>query len=474
MSKITPEIFRAYDIRGTYPDQINGQASFAIARAFMRFLKEEPMPNGGASKGDKQLTICVGQDARPSSPELFEGFVKGIAAEGGRVVDIGLAMTPALYFAVLHYGYDGGVNITASHNPNPFNGLKMVRNDGMPIGSESGLMEIQKYAEESEGSYTDDLPRQRRGAEIEKKDIISDYIEENLELAGVAAGSLGDMRVAMDVGNGVAGEYATALLHAFPRISCTHLYFEPDGNFPNHDPDPTVAKNLEDIKEVMKQEEYTCGVVFDGDADRVLFIDEQRREVDGGLLLALISCILLREHPGAHILYTASATRAIADIVAKHGGTTSMTRIGNAFIKPQMQKENAFFAGEFSGHYTIGDGRFYEVPFVVILLVLKEIEETGKKLSELIEDVRGGWYTSGEVNIPVENEEKQTLLQKVEEAFPDGKINKLDGVRVDYPDWWFILRPSNTESLIRLSVEADSPEKMQEKLNALTHIIHGE
>lgn len=465
MSTISPEIFRAYDVRGTYPDQINGQASFAIARAFMRLLKEElaSLPSG---RQGRPLTICIGRDARLSSDELFEGFVKGVVQEGGRVVNIGLAMTPALYFAVVHYKYDGGVNITASHNPNPYNGLKMTRNDGIPIGGERGLLKIQEYAKDIKESYTDvSMP------EVEEKDIISDYIQENLILAEGAHDSMGKMRVAIDLGNGVAGEYVQAFLNELPNISCTKLYFEPDGNFPNHSPDPTLSENLEDIKEVMKKEKHDCGIVFDGDGDRVVFIDERGEVADGGLVLALISRILLEKHRGAHILHTISATRAIESIITKYGGTTSATRIGSALIKPQMQKENAFFAGEVSGHYIIGDGRFYEVPFVVVLLVLKEIASTGKKLSELIEEVRDGWYSSGEINISIEQDNKKALLQKVVERFSEGKINKLDGVRVDYPDWWFIVRPSNTEPLIRLVVEADSEEKMKEKVEELKKII---
>jgi len=303
----------------------------------------------------------------------------------------------------------------------------------------------------------------------EEKNVVADYIKESIMLAGVSPGSLAGIRVAIDASNGAAGPAMADLLNAFSEMSCTTLYFEPDGNFPNHDPDPTIEKNLADIKEVMKREPYTCGIAFDGDGDRIVFLDERGEVAKGGIATALIASILLRENKGATIVYTVIASRAVPEAIQAHGGRASVAPIGQAFIKPQMQKEDALFAGESSGHYTIGEGRFYEVPFMMILLVLREIAETKKPLSALMRELAGMWHHSGEINFEVEN--KEEIMAVVERKFSDAKITKIDGIRVDYPDWWFLLRPSNTEPLFRLVVEADSEEKMKQKVEELTNLI---
>lgn len=456
---VDPSIFRLYDIRGLYPNQLNKDVAYVIARGFLRFLKKET--------GKKKLVICVGRDVRPSSDELFEGFGHGVLAEGGLIVDSGFSMTPALYFAVSHYGYDGGVNITASHNPNPFNGFKLVREKAVSIGGPNGLEEIQEIVLGiADGACPAvPLPAER----VEKKDLISDYVALNTEFSHVAPQDIAGMRVAIDAGNGAAGMYVARLMEKFPGVFVHPLYFEPDGSFPHHIPDPLLLENLQDLIAVLKAGAFNVGVAFDGDGDRIIFVDERGAPIRGDILTALMARLVLREHPKVKIGYDIRSSRVVERVIRGSGGVPVMTRVGHALIKPKMRAEDIYFTGELSGHYYLGENLFYEVPFFVLLKVMYELARTKMKMSELLATLPAGYQHSGEINFEVED--KAGKIKEIEDRFRDGKVLLLDGLRVDYDDWWFNVRPSNTEPYLRLVVEADSAEKLKEKVEILKKLI---
>lgn len=458
MYTINPEIFRLYDIRGIYPADINRDVVYAISRAFMQFLKKEMVK--------ENLTICIGRDARPSSQEFFEAFAWGVHEEGGKVIDIGLSMTPALYFAVDYLGYDGGVNITASHNPNPFNGLKLVRREAVPIGGENGLQDIRARTEHL-GFLSCPLSKPQ---DIEKKEITSLYIEETLRTTShVLPAKWRGIAVAIDTGNGAAGPFVEALLEHAPSLRAQKIYFEPDGNFPHHIPDPLIKENIGDLIALVKKDGLACGIAFDGDGDRIIFVDERGTPVRGDVITAFMAKRIVAHHPGVKILFDIRSSRAVEEAMQNGGGVPVRYRVGHVLIKEKMRKDDIFFAGELSGHYYLGKPMYYEVPFFVMLSVLDSMNESGKSLSDLLAPFTSRWHHSGEINFEVED--KSGTIERVAAQFSDGEVSRMDGLRVDYPEWWFNVRPSNTEPLLRLVVEADSERKLQEKVAHMREII---
>lgn len=461
MENFNPNIFRLYDIRGLYPEEINAKGVYVIARSFILYLKKET--------GKNNLTVCIGRDTRISSEEFFDAFTVGVIDEGGKVINIGVVTTPMLYFAVSFGGYDGGVNITASHNPNPFNGLKLVREKAIPIGGDSGLGDIKRVAESFEDVSYSSVPPQKDL--IEEKNMIDEYTKDVLRLADGDSGSLSGLRVVVDAGNGTSGPIVEGVFKNFTGLDLTPIYFEPDGRFPNHIPDPLLRENLEDIISAIKNGggKFDLGVAFDGDGDRAVFLDERGEPIRSDLIVALVARIVLRENPSANIAYDIRSSRVVERVIKEAGGRPIMTRVGHTLIKAKMRKDNILFSGELSGHYYWGDGFFYEVPFYVILKVLKEIKDSGMKISELINSLPQGYYHSGEINFEVED--KKGKIKEIEEKFKNGKISHMDGLLIDYKDWWFNVRSSNTEPYLRLVVEADSPEKLEEKVSLLKGII---
>ena len=436
-------IFKAYDVRGVVPDELDAGDAYRIGRGTARFL--------GAS------VIAVGRDARESSPELFEALVRGITEEGADVVDLGLICTPLLYFATERLGSDGGVMITASHNPARYNGFKICREHAIPIGEATGLKEIERLA----GQAGEAASAATRGT-LRSQDLRSEYAEHALSVGSGRP----RLRVAIDCGNGMAAVGLEPVL-AQLDLEVERLYFEPDGTFPNHEADPLNLETLRDVCEAVKRSGADFGVAFDGDADRAVFVDELGEPISSDLVTALLARHVLRRHPGGRVLYDLRSSRVTAEEIEAAGGTAEMCRVGHSFVKARMREVDAVFAGELSGHFyfrftptlVADDG---VAAFVALLDVLAAEK---RPLSQLMAPLRR-YAASGEINRRVDD--IPGLLAAIESEHEAAtEVSHLDGLLVRYPDWWFNLRPSNTEPVVRLNLEADTEERMVELRDAL-------
>ncbi len=444
--KIDKKIFRAYDVRGIYPHQINKKTAYFLGRAFGRFL------------GPQKADVALGRDNRLSSPVLFRAVKKGLLQEGIRVFDIGLSTTPILYFSVAHFGYDGGIEVTASHLSGEWNGFKLVGKGAFPIGQKSGLKEIQQLIEKIK-------PSRKKGKVIKKK-VLQEYIKFNFEDLNLEL--LKPLRVVIDTGNSVPGILIPFLKKNLPIIKIFSLFEKLDGNFPNHGTDPLIEENIASLKAEVKEKKAAFGVAFDGDGDRIVFVDEKGKRVPGDLILALVGQDILEEYPGARILYDIRSSNAVREVIKNAGGIPIISRIGHSFIKAKMRKEDILFGGEFSGHYYSKRHYFCEAPIFVLLKVLEIVSKKGTSLSQLIKPFKR-YFHSGEINFPVKNKEK--VLAVFEKKYKKGRISRLDGLRVDFNNWWFLLRPSNTEPLLRLVIEAKTRELFQKKKKELVSLI---
>ncbi len=434
------KIFKAYDIRGVYPEEIDEDSAYKIARAYSEFLPD-------AKK------IVVGCDNRLSSPGIKEAVIKGLMDSGKEVIDINLCSTPMFYFAVSHYNYDGGLTITASHNPPKYNGIKLVREKAIPISGDTGIKEIKKIA------LNEDFGEKKQGKRKSKK-VLVDYLRYSLKKFKLS--KFNDLNLVVDTANAVPGILIPELKERFPG-NIRHLFAKLNGNFPNHAPDPMDEENIKDLKKEVQNGKADLGIAFDGDGDRISFLDEKGNTISSDLILALISKIILKENQGAKIMYDLRSSNVVRETIEKHGGEPIMGRVGHSFIKSRMREEDVLFAGELSGHYYSGE-YFFEAPLFVLLSICKEIVDTGKTLSELIEPYRE-YYHSGEINFEVDN--KQKKINELKEEYSDGEVSEIDGLRVDYEDWWFSVRASNTQPLLRLIVESKSKEIMEEKVEEL-------
>ena len=442
--KINEKIFKAYDIRGTFPDQLNSESAYLIGRAFVSFLK------------CKQ--VVVGRDMRLSSDELFNSLSKGITDQGAKVIDIGLSSTPMMYFAVKHLNADSGINITASHNPKEFNGFKLVREKAIPISGDTGIQEIKKIVLENNFSS------QKLKGSIIQKNVIKDYIKEMLSFTSLPKKKF---KIVSDSANGMAGHTIKSFLEKL-NVDFTLLNEELDGSFPNHEADPLKEENLKDLQKKVLELKADFGIAFDGDADRIVFVDEKGKTVSSDLITALISQILLEENSGSTIIYDLRSSKIVKEKIIENGGTPHMFRVGHSFIKNEMRKENAIFAGELSGHLYFGFDYFFELPHLALILLMKFLEKKNISLSEAINPLRK-YFHSGEINFNVSNKEK--TLKLIEEKYSKGKAIHLDGLSVEFNDWWFNLRPSNTEQLLRLNLEADSKQLMEEKKKEISRVL---
>ncbi|MDP2630404.1 MAG: phosphomannomutase/phosphoglucomutase [Candidatus Uhrbacteria bacterium] len=448
---MNPSIFKAYDIRGVVPDDVNEEVVERIGRAFATHLRKET--------GKEIVTIAVGQDNRTHSPLLFSALTKGLMDAGANVIDIGLASTPFFYFAVSHLGLDGGINVTASHNPPQYNGLKCVRKRAEPIGMESGMTEIQKLA-----SGTDPLVSENKGT-MSTQNILSDYIKKNLEL--VPALDYSGLKIAIDTGNGVSALMIQEFIDAV-HLPVVPLYFELDGTFPNHLPNPLVEENVADLKKAIIDNQCHCGVALDADGDRMIFIDE-RGVMANDVTIALLAQGFLARHPGEKILYDIRSSHTVPETIRESGGVPVATPVGHTLIKQCMRKENGLFAGELSGHYYFRDIGTFEAPLMALATVLNLLATSGKKLSELVNPLRR-YFDTGEINFTVDD--KDAIMKEIESTYHDAKNSShLDGVTIEYDDWWCNVRPSNTEPLLRLNLEARSEELRDVKLKEITAII---
>ena len=443
---IDPNIFKAYDVRGIYPKELNKEAAYLIGRAFVKFLNK------------KNPKIVVGRDGRLSSPVIFKWLTKGIIEEGGNVINIGLSITPMLYWACAYYKFDGGINITASHNPPEYNGFKLVRENAIPISEKSGIREIRNLV------LRENFQKLKKGKNA-KKEVSADYIKFNLKNHDLKR--IKPLKIIIDTANAVPGIIVPKF---FQETKCKiyHLFPKLDGNFPNHFPSPHEEKNLKALEKEVLRQKADLGIAFDGDGDRIVFIDEQGRIIPGDLISALLVSLILKRNPGEKVLCDVRSSNIIRDAVKENGGISVLGRIGHSFIKEKMRKENIIFQGEMNGHYYLREHYFSEAPFFVIFGVLGEMSKTEKSISDLVKSFRKYFY-SGEINFKVKDKKK--ALEILENRFRRGKIIKIDGLRIDFSDWWFIVRPSNTEPLLRLVVEARTEKLMKQKVKEIKAII---
>jgi phosphomannomutase len=448
MKAIDSTIFKAYDIRGVHPGQIDGEVARRVGRAFVDYL--------GARR------IGVGRDVRVSSPEIAAGFIRGARSEGCEVTDIGVVGTDMLYYHVASGDLDGGAIVTASHNPKEWNGIKMVRRGALALSGDAGIKEIREAI--LAGRFADDPAA--RGPEPQVRSISDDYARHCLSFIDVSR--VRRLKVVLDTGNGMGAVGAGAIFPKLP-LEVVPMYFELDGTFPNHPPDPLVEANRREIMQRVVAETADLGIAWDGDADRCFFIDDTGAFVPGDFVTAMLGEAFCRKEPGARIVYDVRASRAVADRVRAAGGVPLKHRVGHAFIKKRMRDENAVFGGEVSGHFYFRENWYADNGMIPALLVLEMLGTRAEKLSRILEPLRARYHISGELNSRVAD--VAAALRRLEERYGDGRIEKLDGLSVDYEDWHFNVRPSNTEPLLRLNLEAQSPEAMAARRDEVLAII---
>ena len=450
-------IYKAYDIRGVVPDELGADEARRIGRATARWLagRAASRPPGAAA-----TEVAVGRDARASSPELAAALVAGLTEEGCSVVDVGLVSTPMVYFAVESMRLAGGVMVTASHNPARYNGMKICREHAIPVGGDSGLREIEALVAAASGPVAAARGRTRRA------DVRAGYVE---HVRGVGR-RCPRLRVAIDCGNGMAAIGLEPLLAALP-LEVERLYFEPDGTFPNHEADPLKRENLEDLIAAVKRSGAQLGVAFDGDGDRAMFVDDRGEPIGADLVTGLLARAVLRRHPGGRVLYDLRSSRATAEAIVEAGGVAELCRVGHAFIKAQMRRSGAVFAGELSGHFyfRFGPELVHDDGTAAFVALLDVLAEADRPLSELVRPLRR-YAASGEINRHVRD--VAALLAALEADHAGrGEISKLDGLLVRYPDWWFNVRASNTEPVVRLNLEAPDETRMRAHRDALLRRI---
>ena len=439
MASVNPGIFKAYDIRGIYPTEINEDVARLAGRAFVAYL--------GARR------IAVSRDMRLSSPSVAAAFIDGAREQGADVVDYGMLGTDMMYFAVCRDGLDGGAQITASHNPKEYNGMKLVRREAFPLSGDAGISDMREMI------LGDSIPAPsgRRGS-LRQADVTADYVERMLSFIDVSA--IRPFRTVLDAGSGMAGAVAPAI---FDRLPCqtTRLCFDVDGTFPNHEANPLIEENRRDIVERVVAERADIGIAWDGDADRCFFIDGGGEFVAGDFVTALLAEAFLIKTPGAKIVYDVRASYAVKDTGAAYGGTALMNRVGHAFFKKRMREDDAVFGGEVTGHYYFRDFYFADNGFIPALLILELMSKKGQTLAELLAPLRERYFISGEINTKVASmAEVDRKLDGLARRYADGHVYRMDGVSVEYPDWHFNVRPSNTEPLLRLNLEGATPDVM--------------
>jgi phosphomannomutase len=442
---LDPKVFKAYDVRGLYPDELDEAGAEAIGRAYVEQFEPRRM--------------AVGRDMRLSSPAMQEAFMRGATSAGADIVDLGLVGTEMVYFAVGSLELDGGAMVTASHNPKEYTGMKLVRRGALPVGGESGLLDVRDRAVEG-GKLTG------ASGTIEQYDIWPAYVDRVLSFVDVAA--ITPLKVVIDAANGMGGTMLPPVLERLP-IKTVRCYFEPDGSFPNHEPNPLLPENREFIVRKTLEEGADLGVAFDGDADRCFFVDDTGEFVPGDFVTALFAESVLVKEPGVNVIYDVRASRAVPDTIERAGGVPLVNRVGHAFIKARMRKDDAAFAGEVSGHYYFRDFSQADSGVIPFLLMLELISKKGRRLSEILEPLRSRYFITGEINTPVPD--VALKLQELKERYADGRVSHLDGISVDFDDWHFNVRPSNTEPLLRLNLEATSEELMEEKRDEVLELI---
>jgi phosphomannomutase len=434
-SGIDPNLFKSYDIRGIYPDELNDELAYDIGRVFVAELGVD--------------SIAVGRDMRPSGEALFAALARGANDAGADVTDIGLVSTDALYFAVGQYDFSGGVMITASHNPAAYNGMKMTRDRAQAISLDTGLSAMRDRIAKGDLG----VQAEKRGT-IARRDILDDFAQHCLRFIDPAA--IKPFKIAIDAGNGMAG---LTVPYVFKHLPCevVPLFFELDGTFPNHPASPIEPENMVDLQRAVREHGCDLGVAFDGDADRMFIVDEKGGLVSGDMVAALVAINTLKRYPGAKILYNLICSRSVPEQIEKHGGVPIRSQVGHSLIKKTMRDEDVVFGGEHSGHFYFRDNWFADSGMIALLQCLEVFSDAGKPVSEVIAPIDTR-FRSGEINTRVDDIPKK--LAGLEAHFSGARIDHLDGLTIQYPDWWLNVRPSNTEPLLRLNVEGDTPELM--------------
>jgi phosphomannomutase len=445
---LDPSVFKAYDVRGIHPTELDEDGAYRIGRGYV----EEFEPR----------TVAIGRDTRLSSPSMAAAAIEGAADGGADVLDLGLVGTEMVYYAVGDLGLDGGICVTASHNPPEYTGLKIVRRGARPVGGDSGLDRVRRRAE----AGFDDV---RRRGTVREEDVWAGFVEKVLSFVDEAG--FRPLRVVVDAANGMAGTMLPPVLERLPQLDVVRCYFEPDGSFPNHEPNPLLPENRAFIVEKTRSEGAQLGVAYDGDADRCFFVDDTGEFVPGDFVTALLARAMLAKEPGAKIIYDVRASWAVPRAIEEAGGVPLINRVGHAFIKDRMRKEDALFAGEVSAHYYFRDFSQADTGVVPFLVMLELLSQADRPLSELLAPYRERYFLTGELNTPVAD--VALKLQEIKERYTaaGGRISHLDGISVDFDDWHFNVRPSNTEPLLRLNLEALSEPLMEEKRDEVLELI---
>jgi phosphomannomutase len=451
---LNPDIFKAYDVRGLYGDDIDAGAAKAIGRSFARVIAALE------DKPTSDLRLGLARDMRLTAPELSEAYREGMVSEGATVLDAGQVGTEVLYFLVGSHDLDGGLMCTASHNPKAYTGAKMVGRGALALSGDSGIQDVRERIEAGLGEAPG-------GGSVEEVSIMPEFQEAALKF--IDAGAIKPLKVVVDGGNGMAGPMVGPLLERL-GLDLVEAYFEPNGEFPDHEPNPMLPENREFIMAEVQRQGADLGIAWDGDADRCFFIDESGTFVAGDFLTALMSASMIDKEPGATVLYDVRASRAVADTAREAGGRALVNRVGHAFFKSRMREEHAAFGGEVSGHYYFRDFYCADSGTLPALLILELLSVRGARMSELLEPYRSKYFISGEINSEVSDQEGK--IQELAERYSDGRQDWLDGISVDYDDWHFNVRPSNTEPLLRLCMESlRSREDMETKRDELLALI---
>lgn len=445
---INSEIFKGYDVRGIYPKEIDENIVYKIAQAYVKVF-------------NPARAIVLGKDVRISSPSLWQAAAKGITDAGCDVIDIDTISTDMLYFAVAYYDYGGGITISASHNPKEYNGMKFVRENSVAVSADTGIMDMKEEVLKNE-----QIIEPEKG-EVSKKDILDDYVKHCLSFVDVKA--IKPLKIVANANFGMAGIALKKMLADLP-IEIVPLNFEPDGNFPKGRPDPMIPENRKETTELIKSSGANLGVAWDADADRCFIFDENGEVVDGYYLTAILTKILLSKNKsGEKIIYEPRLSWAVKDAIAEFGGIPIYNKVGHAFIKDRMRRDNILFAGEITGHFYFRDNFFCDNGMIPLLIILETLSRDGAKISDLAKPYREKYFISGEINTKVKDPDK--IINTVMKKYSDGTVDLIDGVGVEYKEWRFNLRKSNTEPLIRLNIEAKSQELVDEKVKELTKLI---
>ncbi len=445
---LDPKIFKAYDVRGLHPSELDEEGAYAIGRAYVEQF--EPR------------TVAVGRDMRTMAPTMAAAVIEGCADAGADVHDLGLVGTEMVYHAVGSLGLEGGICVTASHNPKEYTGMKIVRRGALPVGGDSGLEDVKRRALAGFG------PVARRGI-IAPLDVWDSFVEKVLSF--VDADAIRPLRIVADAANGMGGVMLDRVLARLPQLEVVRCNFEPDGTFPNHEPNPLLPENRAFIVERTKAEDANLGVAYDGDADRCFFVDDDGEFVPGDFVTALLAQAMLQKEPGAKIIYDVRASWAVPTTIEEAGGIPLINRVGHAFIKHRMRKEEALFGGEVSAHYYFRDFTQADTGIVPFLVMVEILSRSELRLSELLAPFRDQYHITGEINTPVAD--VPLKLQEIKERYAaeGGRITHLDGISVDFDDWHFNVRPSNTEPLLRLNLEALSGDAMERRRDEVLELI---